>query len=165
MFSNRFGGSVLVLGLALGAIVYAVARAGSSDVNCDGCVDLEDYATLQGEITGPGCVPLGGTAFEPVRSYLTRNVDGSQLLIPVVPGDNGFVVTDVMLDGAFCRRVAVTERNPATGVGELKMILISAHGFISHWNSGIAFTSGMEVWIEPDTDQTCEVVFMSGHTQ
>ncbi len=166
MLSNRLSGSVVVLGLGLAALAYAVAQAGSADANCDGCVDLQDYAQLQGELTGPGCVPLGtGSAAHEVKSYVAEAVDGSLLLVPFAPGETGFVMTDLTLEGSLCRRLMVNERNPINGTVELKAMLTTTDGFTFQWNSGIAFAAGMEVWIEPAPDQSCDFVMMSGHTQ
>jgi len=166
MFSYRPNRFVVVAAAGLAALTYAGVQAGSTDPNGDGCVDLQDYALFQGALTGPACVPAG-TAVTPriVKSYLAEDVSTSMLLVPVVAGDTGFVVTDVMLDGLLCRRLDISERNPASGSTELKAVLTSENGLVFHWNSGIAFAAGTEIWITPAPGQACDLVTISGHTQ
>lgn len=158
MLSNRIGGFFVVAGLGLATLVYAAAQAGTSDANCDGCVDLQDYAQLQGSFTGPGCTP------QEIKSYIAENVAGNRLLVSSVPGGTGLVVTDVFFAGTSCKNLLVTERDPSSGNVELKIRLTDSDGHAFHWNSGVSFTAGMEIWVQPGTGLTCDSLMMSGYT-
>lgn len=79
--------AVAAVGLSLCLAPVFLARAGG-DVNQDGCVDLADHAEMQAAFTGPAC------AKHAIHSFYAAG-SGSLEVIPAVPGENGFVITDI----------------------------------------------------------------------
>lgn len=89
-----FVASVLIV-----LLILARAHAGGSG---DGCVDLADYAVMQSQFTGPSCTP---------RQILSFHTQGtvSDTLIPEVPGEHGFVITDIHVSSLDSAQIALVQ--------------------------------------------------------
>lgn len=129
----------VLLGAALLAVPLMLANA-NVDGNCDGCVDLADYAMMQRDFTGPGCPP------REVRSFYGSGI-GSFVVIPEVPGENGFVVTDIVSRHDLGTPMLVTILEESTGEPEVKIRYRMLPDFQTpvHFNSGIPLRSGSRI--------------------
>ena len=148
---------VAVFGIAMITVPLMLVRAGV-DANEDGCVDLEDYAIMQRSFTGPEC------GMREVRSFYVFGGDGEIEIIPEVPGENGFIVTDL-----YCRvdapgNVVVRLEERFGEETEVKFRFV-VFGYDSpadfHFNSGIVLASGAKAVIVGNTLQD---VTISGYT-
>ena len=134
------------LTVVLGAVVIAVplmlARA-SIDANDDGCVDLADYAIMQQSFTGPDC---GG---KEIYSFYSL-CDGAGPIIPVVPGVNGFIVTDIVCrhDNVGPAVVQFVETFDEEAETKIRFrVPDSPPQLTLHFNSGIRLQSGASVTV------------------
>jgi hypothetical protein len=127
--------------VVLGGIVVAVpillAKA-SVDPNRDGCVDLVDYAVMQRDFTGPGCPT------REIRSFYGAG-EGAVAVIPIVPGENGFIVTDILLRTDASGTVIVRLEEEVGGAREVKLRARVLNQLELHLNTGIPFQSGSSV--------------------
>lgn len=132
----------VLLGAALLAVPLMLANA-NVDGNCDGCVDLADYAMMQRDFTGPGCPP------REVRSFYGTGTT-SFVVIPEVPGENGFVVTDIVSRHDWGTPVLVTLTEEFAGESEVKLryrMLPDVQAPL-HFNSGIPLRSGSSLTVD-----------------
>ena len=131
----------VLLGAAVMAVPLMFANA-NIDGNCDGCVDLADYAIMQREFTGPGCPP------REVRSFYGIGA-GSIVVIPDVPGENGFVVTDIICRHDWTSPILVSLVEEFAGESEVKSrFWMPEIERVLHFNSGIPLRSGSRLIVD-----------------
>ncbi len=93
--------SRFIIGFAFLAAVTVSAVLGSGDANEDGCVDLKDYAILQGEFTGP--------CSQQDIVYLTATLgDGRHTITQPRAGEAVFHITGVWLTGGAAAWVGIS---------------------------------------------------------
>ena len=144
----------VLLGAAVMAVPLMFANA-NIDGNCDGCVDLADYAIMQREFTGPGCPP------REVRSFYGIGT-GSIVVIPEVPGENGFVVTDIICRHDWTTPILVSLVEEFAGESEVKSrFRMPELEYALHFNSGIPLRSGSRLIVD---GTVLKDVTISGYT-
>jgi hypothetical protein len=134
------------------------------DGNDDGCVDLQDYAIMQNQFTGPACTP------REIVSFFAEGVD-EFIVVPEVPGVNGFILTDVISQ----RSTPVTALTFVQEIGdqqETKLsVTVGASGDQTHrgdtrsfhFNSGIPFAAGAMLKVQVSNSNSTQVT-LSGYT-
>jgi hypothetical protein len=132
----------VLFGVAVIAVPLMLARAGV-DPNDDGCVDLADYAIMQQGFTGPDC---GG---KEIHSFY-RLANGAGPIIPVVPGENGFIITDLVCrhdrQGAVVATLVETFGDEMNT--KLRFHIPDLPPQVTlHFNSGIPVRSGASVTV------------------
>ncbi len=131
----------VLLGAAVMAVPLMFANA-NIDGNCDGCVDLADYAMMQREFTGPGCPP------REIRSFYGFGT-GSFVVIPDVPGENGFVVTDIICRHDYSGVIMVSLIEEFADESDVKSrFWMPEPGYVLHFNSGIPLRSGSRLIVD-----------------
>jgi len=77
-----------ILLIAAVLLIPTLWSQANPDANGDGCIDLADYAAMQSTMTGPSCTP------HQVRSFHAEGNESFEL-VDMVPGAQGFIVTDM----------------------------------------------------------------------
>ena len=159
---KRFAG---LTALVVAAIVVPVMLSKADmDGNNDGCVDLRDYAIMQSQFTGPDCTP------REIVSFFAEGTD-EFVLIPEVPGLNGFILTDVVSQRAstvttitFIQEIGEEEQTKlSVTVGVSGSGACDGDGRSYHFNSGIPFTAGATVRVEISNSTNTQIT-VSGYT-
>ncbi len=148
---------IVLLGAVVIAVPLMLARAGI-DANDDGCVDLADYAIMQQEFTGPDCVR------KEILSFYGAGDSGTIVIIPQVPGENGFVVTDILCRADSISAAIVQLVEEFGDETEIKLRFVGPdyqNPTELHFNSGIPFRSGSRVMI---SGPSLRDVTISGYT-
>lgn len=159
---KRFAGLIVLVVAAI--VVPVMLIRADVDGNNDGCVDLRDYAIMQSQFTGPDCTP------REIVSFFVEGID-EFVLIPEVPGLNGFILTDVITQ----RSSPTTKITFVQEIGdeqETKLsVVVGASGDQAHrgnerschFNSGIPFTAGATVRVEISNSTNTQIT-VSGYT-
>jgi hypothetical protein len=151
---------ITLIAVLAGLMIVGSVMLTKADVdgNCDGWIDLQDYAIMQNEFTGPGCCA------REVVSFYAEGCD-EFVVIPEVPGMQGFVLTDVVTQRAF----PVTKLTFIQETGDLDetrlSIVVGASGDQTdrgesrsyHFNAGIPFAQGSTVKIVASNSNAIEV--------
>lgn len=134
---------LVALAVAVVAGPVVLLRAGV-DGDGDGCVDLRDYALMQTGFTGPGCAP---------REIVSFFAEGAEefILVPVVPGVNGIVVTDLICQRTVAVNVTLVQESGREEATKLKATFGASSTTNAgdqrsyHLNTGIPFAAGSTI--------------------
>jgi len=142
-----------VLLIAAVLLIPTLWSQANPDANGDGCIDLADYAAMQSTMTGPSCTP------HQVRSFHAEGNESFEL-VDMVPGAQGFIVTDIIaterLAPPFTVRLVQddgkqleTKLAVTLGAGGTDADLGHARSY--HLESGIVFDAGTTIQVESST--------------
>ena len=156
--------SAAVSAVAVVIAVPVIILASGADITGDGCVDLADYSVLQNQFTGPNCT----SQEREIVSFFATGID-EFVLIPVVPGSRGVVLTDIISPRSSPpKTVELIQEDAADAVIKLAVRLgatgtsLIQDGVRSyHLQSGIPFDAGTTVKVITTGDMQITV---SGYT-
>ena len=159
---KRIAGLTALVVVAI--VVPVMLSKADVDGNNDGCVDLRDYAIMQSQFTGPDCTP------REIVSFFVEGID-EFVLIPGVPGLNGFILTDVVSQRAstvttitFIQEIGEEQETKlSVTVGASGSAACDGGGRSYHFNSGIPFTAGATVRVEISNSTNTQIT-VSGYT-
>lgn len=143
-----------ILLIATVLLVPTLWSQANPDTNGDGCVDLADYAAMQSTMTGPACIP--GEA----RSFYAEGKESFEL-VDFAPGDQGFIVTDILaaerLAPPFTVRLIQDdgqnlETKMAVTMGSAGTTVHQGDSRSYHLETGVPFAAGSSIQVVTETE-------------